>query len=67
MVQNVKFISGDATNEYAFISSAGTGECLLWETSNSVLNPQGAKIEEVLQPAKILDIESSENVSFVSG
>lgn len=50
---------------YSFLSSAGS-ELLLWEPSQQILQSSD-QIEEVLQPAKILDIESSNVIRMASG
>lgn len=46
----------------AFLSCTRSGECLLWEVP-----PPSNNIQEILQPAKILDIECSDAISYVTG
>jgi len=46
----------------AFLSCTRSGECLLWEVP-----PPSNNVQEILQPAKILDIECSDAISYVTG
>ena len=49
--------------DYSFVTCAGN-ECLLWESPAQL---QQNKVQEVLEPAKILDIESSNQITSISG
>lgn len=67
-VQSLTFVKGSSSSQkavYSFLSSAGS-ELLLWEPSQQTLQSSD-QIEEVLQPAKILDIESSNVIRMASG
>ena len=45
--------------DYSFVSSSGS-ECLLWEIPSEALSAnKDNSLTEVVQPAKILDVESS--------
>jgi hypothetical protein len=59
-VSMLKFVQD--SDDYSFLSCAGN-ECLLWQIPDLVPN----KITEVLQPAKILDIESSSTIKQIEG
>jgi len=50
--------SKDTKNASAFVSSAGS-EFLLWEVPESLMNGKTKEVQEILQPSKIMDIESS--------
>ena len=65
-VSNISFLTSRSPNpeqdDLAFLSCTNSGECLLWEVP-----PITNKIQEVLQPAKILDIECADSIDFVTG
>lgn len=50
---------------YSFVSCAGS-ECLLWQTPAEAISSNGTSLQEILQPAKILDIESSLSIKKIS-
>lgn len=58
-VTALKFVAG--AEGYQFVTTAGN-ECLLWDFS---INAKSKNIEEVIQPAKILDIENSSTISQI--
>lgn len=60
-ISQIRFVEG--ATDYSFVSCGGS-ECLLWEVDQSIIN--AANCEEVVQPAKILDIESSTSISDIS-
>jgi hypothetical protein len=63
----VEDLIGKQFKRYAFVSCAGS-ECLLWDYSSKSLQSESAgnaDIEEVLQPAKILDSETMHNILHV--
>lgn len=57
-VSALKFVSG--AEGYQFVTTAGN-ECLLWDFPIN----KSSSIEEVIQPAKILDIENSSTISQI--
>ena len=65
-VSNISFVERRTDNpeqlDLAFLSCTSSGECLLWEVP-----PLGNKVQEVLQPAKILDIECADSIGYVTG
>lgn len=67
-ISNISFISSkqavnpEQGDDLAFLSCTNSGECLLWEVP-----PITNKVQEVLQPAKILDIECADSIDFVTG
>ena len=62
---SLKFVDHQKENMH-FISCAGN-ECLFWQTPSEVLgNKNQTSIHEVLQPSKILDIESSAQIHQIS-
>lgn len=59
-VSALKFVAG--AEGYQFITTAGN-ECLLWDFAMN--KSKSGNIEEVIQPAKILDIENSNSISQI--
>ena len=53
----------EGSTDYSFVSCGGN-ECLLWEVDSSIIN--SASCEEIVQPAKILDIESQISITDIS-
>jgi len=69
-ISNLQFVAPNANNKcpYTFVSSAGS-ELLLWEPLSHLTAAEGQvgqEIEEILQPAKILDLESKNLITQVS-
>lgn len=59
---DVSFVQKQDANTYDFVSSSGT-ENLYWQTIPAAVNNNNStQIHEVLQPAKILDTESTQTV-----
>lgn len=58
-VSALKFVAG--AEGYQFVTTAGN-ECLLWDFP---INKNKSGIEEVIQPAKILDIENSATIGQI--
>jgi len=59
-IQAISFVKN--TDNLSFVSVAGN-ECLLWQTPEVAMKSNGTNFVEVLQPAKILDTESSNAVT----
>lgn len=55
-VSTLRFVAG--AEGYQFVTTAGN-ECLLWDFP---INKSSKSVEEVIQPAKILDIENSSTI-----
>lgn len=66
-ITNVAFIankaSGMANQKQAFLSCTRSGECILWE----VPEVDQKKVQKVLQPPKIFDIECADQIDYVTG
>lgn len=64
-LQSLCFVDKQQATTYDFVSSAGS-ENLYWQTPEAVTsNNNQTQIHEVLQPAKILDCESTQAVNQI--
>jgi len=63
-ITNICFVKN--AENLSFISAAGS-EVLLWQTPESAHTSNGHSVLEILQPAKILDTESAQSISKISG